>query len=173
MIRITEKHAFFYTEWPSNFAKTSFTWEAFGEIHNFFCTEQAFMWAKAKVFKDEEIAQSILSEKSDPMKVKALGRKVRNYDDKVWDEYRYDYMYEVNFCKYMQDANLRAKLLDKQFDGKTFVEASPYDRIWGIGLGMEVPENIIDNEDNWVGKNLLGKAITQVRTALAAQKSEK
>ena len=53
MIKITDKYAFFYTEWPSNFMKTSFIWEAFGEKHKFFCTEQAFIWAKAKYFNDE------------------------------------------------------------------------------------------------------------------------
>ena len=50
MIKLTDKHAFFYTEWPSNFWRTKFTWKAFGEEHEFFCTEHAFMWAKAKIF---------------------------------------------------------------------------------------------------------------------------
>ena len=58
-MKITDKYIFFYTEWPSNFKSTSFEWEAFGEKHKFFCTEQAFMWAKAKYFGDKDIADRI------------------------------------------------------------------------------------------------------------------
>lgn len=76
MIKITDKHAFFYTEWPSNFYHTQFTWEAFGEKHEFFCTEQAFMWAKAMYFNDKETAVKILAEKTSPMLCKQLGRLV-------------------------------------------------------------------------------------------------
>ena len=43
------------------------------------------------------------------------------------------------------------------------VEASPYDRIWGVGLSEE-------NDDlykgNWNGQNLLGKALMEVREKL-------
>ena len=64
--------------------------------------------------------------------------------------------------------DLREKLLDPKFDGKTFVEASPYDRIWGVGLAQDDPA--IDDERNWKGRNLLGKAITEVRDILSAGK---
>lgn len=59
-MKITDKHIFFYTEWTSNFAKTKFIWEAFGEKHEFFCTEQAFMWAKAMYFNSLAEAKEIL-----------------------------------------------------------------------------------------------------------------
>ena len=172
-MKITDKHVFFYTEWPSNFKATSFVWEAFGEEHSFFCTEQAFMWAKAKYFGDEEAAAEILKPKSEgntPIWCKQCGRWVKNYDDAKWDAVRYDYMYEVNWCKYRQDKTLRAKLLDPQFDGKTFVEASPTDKIWGIGLSQEQAD---DDESKWNGQNLLGKAITQVRQALESNARNK
>lgn len=161
MIKTTDKHVFFYTEWPSNFAKTSFVWEAFGEKHTFFCTEQAFMWAKAKYFGDEDSAKAILSEDSNPMACKSLGRLVKNYDDKMWNMVRYGFMHDANYEKYKQDLPMREKLLDPQFDGKVFVEASPTDKIWGVGLAQSDPK--IENERNWKGQNLLGKAITQVR----------
>ena len=164
MIKVTSKHAIFYTEWPSNFWKTDFEWEAFGEKHRFFCTEQAFMWAKAKTFGDEEIAKAILAEKSDPMTCKSLGRAVNGYDDKTWDKVRYGFMHDVNYAKYTQDLVLKAKLLDPKFNGKTFVEASPIDRIWGIGLAQD--DKNADNEKKWRGQNLLGKAITQVRNEI-------
>lgn len=161
MIKLTDKFAFFYTEWPSNFCKTSFEWEAFGEKHRFFCTEQAFMWAKAKFFKDDETAEKILAEEIDPMICKRLGREVKNYDDNAWDEVRYDMMLKPNIEKFRQDEILKKKIIDPKFDGLTFVEASPYDRIWGCGLSMSDPK--ILNEKNWTGRNLLGKVITEVR----------
>ena len=149
MIRCTDKYAFFYTEWPSNFCKTHFKWSAFREEYEFFCTEQAFMWAKAKYFGDDESANKILSEKTSPMVCKQLGRLVKNYDDKKWSLVRYSFMHDVNYEKYKQDLDLRAKLLDKRFDGKTFVEASPTDFIWGCGLAMLDPK--IDDESKWQG----------------------
>ena len=159
-MKTTDKHIFFYTEWPSNFYPAKFTWKAFGEEHDFFCTEQAFMWAKAKNFSDEETASRILAADT-PMDCKQLGRTVRGYIDKHWSLVRYNHMYNVNFEKYSQNAALRAKLLDPAFDGKMFVEASPTDCIWGIGRSEDYP--LIDNEKKWRGQNLLGRVLTQVR----------
>jgi len=168
---VTEKHVFFYTEWPSNFCKTKFTWTKFGETNEFFCTEQAFMWAKAKFFGDEEIAKKILEISNttrDPMSCKTYGREVRNYDDKKWDAVRYQMFLEPNLERFKQDKVLHDKLMDPKFDGKTFVEASPWDKIWGIGMNMETPIEELDDENLWPGKNLLGKVITEVRNTLKA-----
>ena len=166
MIRLTNKHAFFYTEWLSNFYKTGFSWIAFGERNYFTTTEQAFMWAKAKYFGDQDTAAEILGT-YEPLKCKQLGRLVKNYNDKQWSLVRYSFMHDVNYAKYTQDKELQAKLLDKQFDGKTFVEASPTDCVWGIGFGqVDAP----DDESLWLGQNLLGKVLTQVRAELLAGK---
>ena len=159
-MKTTDRHVFFYTEWPSNFYKTNFIWKAFGEKHEFFCTEQAFMWSKAKYFDDEKTAEKILNA-STPMECKHLGRLVKNYNDQMWSLVRYSFMHDVNYEKYSQDIKLRAKLLDPQFDRKTFVEASPTDCIWGIGRSEN--DQLVDDEKMWKGQNLLGKVLTQVR----------
>ena len=166
MIKITDKYAFFFKEWPSNF-KAAFEWEYMGKKHKFFCTEQAFMWAKAMKFGDAAIAAKILNA-DNPMLCKMYGREVENYVEGEWEEVRYEIMRDVNLEKYRQNSDLREKLLDPKFDGKTFVEASPYDRIWGVGLAQDDPA--IDDERNWKGRNLLGKAITEVRDILSAGK---
>ena len=163
MMKLTDKYVFFYTEWPSNFANTHFKWGTFGEEHEFFCTEQAFMWAKAKYFGDEEIASRILVADT-PMDCKQLGRIVKGYDDKKWDLVRYNFMHDVNYEKYAQDKVLQKKIISNEFDGKIFVEASPTDCIWGIGLGENDPN--IDDETAWNGTNLLGKVLTQVRAEI-------
>lgn len=173
-MKITDKHVFFYTEWPSNFKQTSFVWEAFGESHHFFCTEQAFMWAKAMYFNSPEEAKEILkpqSEGNTPMWCKQCGRWVKNYDDKKWSLVRYSFMYEVNMCKYTQDKELQKKLLDTKFDGKTFVEASPTDKIWGIGRGENDPD--IDDETKWLGTNLLGRVITDCRRTILKDQADR
>ncbi len=161
MIKCTDKYAIFYTEWPSNFCKTHFTWETFGEKHEFFCTEQAFMWAKAKFFNDEETAEKILAEELEPMVCKRLGRQVKNYDDKAWDEVRYEMMLKPNVERFTQDLVLQRRILDPKFDGLVFVEASPYDKIWGIGLKQDDPR--CEDEKSWLGRNLLGRVITEAR----------
>ena len=161
---VTDKHVFFYTEWPSNFTKTSFVWEAFGESHHFFCTEQAFMWAKAKHFGDDEIAEKILAEEDNPMVCKSLGRQIKNYNDQEWSKVRYDYMLKVNIEKYWQDEVLQKKIIDPKFDGLTFVEASPTDRIWGVCLRQSDPS--IEDSKNWKGQNLLGKVVTEARAKI-------
>jgi len=161
MIRVTNKYAFFYTEWPSNFYKTNFKWKAFNEEHCFFCTEQAFMWAKAKYFKDETTAKQIILEKLNPLICKRLGRKVKNYIDSEWEKTRYEMMLKPNIERFYQDIVLRNKIIDSKFNGLIFVEASPYDKIWGVGLDQNDPK--IDDEKNWKGRNLLGKVITETR----------
>ena len=168
---ITDNHIFFYTNFLSNFHKTSFVWEAFGEKHTFFCTEQAFMWAKAMYFNDKTTAQKILQEKEDPLKCKRLGRLVSNYDDKKWDLVREDMMFQVNLCKYQQDDEMQKLILDPQFEGKTFVEASPTDMIWGCGYGLAADVEALDNEEYWTGRNLLGKVLTDVRATVAHDKA--
>ena len=162
--RVTDKYVFFYGSFLSNFAKCKFTWEYKGESHEFFCTEQAFMWAKARFFNDPVMSKAILDEKSDPMECKHCGRLVQGYDDEKWAEVRYDIMRDVNFAKFSQCTYHRNKILDPEFDGKTFVEASPSDGIWGIKMGIK-DKGVLD-ERNWKGHNLLGKALTEVRERL-------
>lgn len=164
--RVTDKYVFFYGSFLSNFARCRFDWEFMGETHTFFCTEQAFMWAKAKFFGDNESSAKILAVVDDPMECKKLGRGVKNYDDAKWAEVRYDVMKNANFAKFSQCKYHMKKFLDPEFDGKTFVEASPSDGIWGIKMGIK--DKGVLNDGNWNGQNLLGKALTEVRNQLVA-----
>lgn len=159
-MRVTDKHVFFWGEWPSNWFKCHFVVEG----NEFFNSEQYFMWVKAKTFGDEEIAEEILKKGKNPKAAKALGRKVKNYDDAVWNEKRYQVMVDANLHKYSQNEELKALLLNPELKGKHFCEASPLDKIWGLGLGENDP--LIDDESNWKGLNLLGKALDEVREKL-------
>ena len=167
-MRITDNYVFFWKDWLSNYQKTKF-WPDADEspMMYFTSTEQAFMYDKALFFNDYEIANLILNT-DNPDRCRQLGRNVHGYDDKKWDKVRYDVFYKYNLMKYTQDEKLQKMLLDPKFDGKVFVEASPYDQIWGIGIGEEV-ENIEDLEYKW-GRNLLGKIITNIRNRIKQNK---
>lgn len=165
-MKVTDKHVFFWGEWPSNWFKCHFTVNHNGKELEFFNSEQYFMWMKAITFGDEEIAEQILEKGKNPKTAKALGRKVKNYDDKVWNEKRFDVMLDANMYKYTQNAELNSLILDPQFDGKKFVEASPLDGIWGIKCGEE---EALDDESNWKGLNLLGKVLDEVRNRLLSE----
>ena len=159
-MRVTDKHVFFWGEWPSNWFKCHFV----AEGKEFFNSEQYFMWVKAKTFGDEEVADEILKKGKNPKTAKALGRKVKNYDDAVWNEKRYQVMVDANLYKYSQNEELKGLLLNPELKGKGYVESSPLDRIWGVGLSENDP--LIDDEKNWLGTNLLGKALDEVREKL-------
>ena len=167
-MRVTDKHIFFWGEWPSNWFPTYFIVKEGRKRLGFFNSEQYFMYRKAKTFGDEEIAERILSEGKLPKTAKALGRKVKNYDDAVWSEKRYQVMTDAIMHKFSQDNKLRELLMNPEFDGKNFVEASPYDGIWGIKCDEATAS---DDESTWNGLNLLGKALDDVREKLK-EKSE-
>ena len=130
--------------------------------YDFVCAEQGMMHSKALLFGDEEIAAQIL-ETSSPRKMKSLGRKVRGFDDKMWNRHRERIVYEHNVAKFSQNEKLLRVLL--KTGDRELVEASPQDAIWGIGLHES--DAVRCTVDRWPGLNLLGKALMRVRATLA------
>lgn len=116
------------------------------------------MAQKAELFGDEEIHKEIM-QSSDPKQIKALGRKVRNFDETVWNKVKYSIVLNGNFMKFTQNAELREFLLSTGDD--ILVEASPYDAIWGIR--MSANDENAENPMKWRGQNLLGFALMEVR----------
>lgn len=110
-------------------------------------------------FKDYEIAHRILTKAHQPNYAKSLGQKVKNFDDEKWDKARYEIMKEIVKDKINQFDEL--KIFIKNNKDKTFVEASPYDSIWGVKLS-ENNDKILD-PSNWKGQNLLGKVYNELK----------
>jgi ribA/ribD-fused uncharacterized protein len=127
--------------------------------------EQYMMHQKALLFGDEEVAIAILNEPN-PREQKALGRKIRNFDDQIWKQNCMRIVNEANFAKFTQNPELKAAVLSTR--DRILVEASPKDFIWGIG--MHYDDEGVDNPANWKGTNLLGQAITLVKQELYYQK---
>ena len=162
-LKMTDKFVFFWKEWPSNFKKTRFIHEIGSRTLVFTSSEQAFQFEKAAHFGDEEIEGLILDSDS-PQAALILGNRVRNFDADSWDRVRRHVMYKVVLDKYSQDMDLLAMLTDPVFDGKEFIEASPHDTFWGIGMDASDPD--INDDGKWKGSNQLGKILTQVRYEL-------
>lgn len=132
-----------------------------------FCTaEQYMMYKKAIHFGDEEIAQKVMAT-CNPKIQKALGRKVKNFVAEEWNRVARQYVYEGNYAKFTQNPKLLKVLMET---GDTvLVEASPYDTIWGIGMGAD--EASKTPPEKWKGTNWLGIEITRVRENLLQEQA--
>ena len=157
-MKVTDKYVFFWSGLFSNFApiKEGIKFDGF----RFPTSEHIFMYIKAKTFRDEEIAEKIKSA-PDPKTAKSLGRKVRGFNEEVWKKHRDNAMKTAVQLKFDASSEFRNELLKEKYRNKTFVEASPYDCIWGIGMSMEDPN--VNNEHEWQGLNLLGNILTKLR----------
>jgi len=122
------------------------------------CSEQYMMYQKARLFKDFDVAEMIM-EQSHPRKQKFLGRQVRGYDDAIWMAECQNTMVPGLVSKFTQDTYCLNTMLDT--GDKIIVEASPMDKIWGIGLSEKDPRAL--DQSKWLGQNLLGKVLMRVR----------
>ena len=150
-MKVTETHVYFWGGIYSNFFECNIEYDD----HQFHSSEQLFMYLKALHFEDDDIAERII-ESTSPKEAKRLGRLIKNFDEHSWLQVREFCMNEAVTTKFNQNPLLKKQLLEHK--GKTFVEASPYDCIWGVGL-IENDPKILD-ETKWRGLNLLGKCIT-------------
>lgn len=128
-----------------------------------YASAEHFMMAeKARLFRDDEALARVLASGS-PAEAKAIGREVRSFDPAKWDAARFDAVVNGNIAKFGQHEAMRAFLRGTK--NKVLVEASPRDRIWGIGMGASNPDARIPAR--WRGLNLLGFALMAARAALA------
>lgn len=172
------KYTLFYGGSLSNWFPSEFNAPAFsrvlehmapGEIPqgwNFDCSEQYMMLQKAICFRDWEIAWKVLRSKS-PAEQKSLGRQVREFDPVQWNAIARAVVYEGCYHKFRSNKGARDYLLSTR--GSLLVEASPSDRIWGIGLA-EGDLKVV-NPANWLGANWLGEVLTLLREGFLCGKA--
>lgn len=149
------KYKFFWSGYLSNWQPSKFV--VAGITYN--CGEQYMMYQKAIIFNDIDTANKILNE-SQPSKQKSMGRLVKNFDPQRWDDIKYELIKKGLIEKFKQNPELKSYLLS--YKGYTIVEASPVDRIWGIGY---YENDAIKNINSW-GENLLGKILTELTLEL-------
>ncbi|MEU8706775.1 NADAR family protein [Streptomyces sp. NPDC048565] len=140
--------------WPAPFTVGSVTYAS---------AEHWMMAGKARLFGDAEAEAAAVAAGS-PAASKNVGRRVRGFDEAVWVRERFGLVVEGSVHKFGQDPALRTYLLGT--GERVLVEASPVDRIWGIGLAKDDPRTA--NPASWRGLNLLGFALMEARTRLRA-----
>ncbi|KKE82485.1 NADAR family protein [Pseudoalteromonas luteoviolacea] len=133
----------------------------------FATAEHYMMYHKAKLFDDNEACKRVLSAKT-PGAAKAIGREVRGFEQKVWESKRFGIVVNANLAKFSQNPALRAFLINTR--DRILVEASPVDKIWGVGLAQDDP--CIEDVYSWQGLNLLGFALMEVREQLISDIDE-
>ena len=150
---------------------TTEDWNKYIDKQTFTSREKWMMVLKALLFAkgahrsyNLQILDKLILPIDDPKKIRSLGRALKGFDEDVWDEHKSQIVANSNYLQFSQDAALKKILLDTE--EREIVEASPYDKIWGIGLteaqAIKTPRN------NW-GQNLLGKAIMEVRTKFRSE----
>ncbi|PZG14758.1 NADAR family protein [Nonomuraea aridisoli] len=141
--------------WPVTFTEDGRTYAS---------AEHYMMAHKAWLFGDEESAAGILAA-GHPGEAKELGRAVRGFDQATWERHRFDIVVRGNVAKFGQHPPLRDFLLGTA--NRVLVEASPRDRVWGIGL--TAADERAASPATWQGLNLLGFALMAARATLRAR----
>lgn len=162
-----DKYTFFYggvfSQWyHSEFEVDGVTYQT---------AEQYMMAGKARLFNDDVVLAKILATSS-PHNQKALGRQVKGRaggkwdaeDVAFWNSKARDIVYEGSYAKFTQNEGLKEALLAT--GDSLLVEASPTDRLWGIGLAEGDPA--CEDESKWRGVNWLGEVLTKVREDIKA-----
>ncbi|MFN8608131.1 MAG: NADAR family protein [Vulcanimicrobiota bacterium] len=124
--------------------------------------EHYMMAEKARLFGDEDALVKIL-EAPTPAEAKKFGAQVGGFVEEVWRRHRFEIVVAGNLAKFGQNENIRQFLLAT--GERVLVEASPVDRIWGVGLAEDDPR--CADPAQWLGLNLLGFALMEVRARLA------
>lgn len=177
----TEKWRHIFSQWYN--AGTSFIGQSkgvygleefisIGDLNNFvigkkFSTrEKWMMYMKALIFAKNEyrnpnlqMAEEIMNI-DDPKTIRALGRKITGYDEKIWNDCKYEIVVNGNYLQFSQNKEMKEILLAT--GNREIVEAAYYDCVWGCGFSESDAET---NRVNW-GSNLLGKALEEVRRIL-------
>jgi ribA/ribD-fused uncharacterized protein len=130
-------------------------------VRTYASAEHYMMAQKAELFGDEETLAAIVSAPS-PSQAKSLGRRVRGFDEGHWIAHRFDVAVRGNTAKFGQNPELAEWLLAT--GDAVLVEASPVDRIWGIGLAADDARG--QDPDDWAGLNMLGFALMKTRDSL-------
>ena len=111
--------------------------------------EHFLMWLKAMVFEKTQ-CEAILNCNT-PVQAKTLGRKIKNFDAVLWEERCKIYIPLILERKLRTNPDIFLSLID-DIDGLPCAEASPRDRIWGTGYGMERTANGESRGENRLGK---------------------
>mgnify|MGYP000075339145 CR=1 FL=1 len=154
----TDKYYFFW-QTSSPFSNWHFSQYILDDLQ-FNCSEQGVMYSKAILFGDIVVAKKILKCLPNQQKLmKSLGRQVKNFDENIWKKHRIQIYKRHCHAKFSQNQHLKNILIST--GNKILVEASPSDKIWGIGLSAHIAKST--PVEKWKGLNLLGQILTEIK----------
>lgn len=125
------------------------------------CAEQYMMAWKARIFQDDDAYTKIMGT-CNPKEMQTIGRTIKNFNQETWDLQKFNVVARANYLKFTQNPRLKEML--RATKRSILVEASPVDRVWGIGMHIDDPN--INDFNKWRGENLLGKAIMSARSRI-------
>ncbi|PVH75189.1 DUF1768-domain-containing protein [Cadophora sp. DSE1049] len=158
--RETEAEGGFLSPWyPSQFSENGHTYESVGHF---------VMASKARLFNDEGTLKKILAA-TDANKHRTLGSKVKGFDEEVWKSQSYLFAVQANRLKFTQ-GTAKSDLCDRllKTGNRELIDASPHDRIWGIGIKASEAKKKDASRYQW-GENQFGKALMETRTSIRSQ----
>lgn len=155
----SDKYFFFWKHRLSQWHIVNFTVDSY----TYNCCEQYMMHRKALLMGDFESAAEIMLD-TNPANHQSLGRKIQNFNQDLWNASKYGIVLDGNMARFTQSAPCRELLLAT--GDKIICEASPFDKVWGCGLSADNPD-ILD-KSKWLGENLLGRVLMDVRAKISA-----
>ena len=160
-----------YSQWHcASFVMVSYPYSI--TVRDYPTAEHFMMCEKAALFGDEETWHKIMAT-DNPDIAKRLGRQVKGYDEEEWKKVRFQIVCRGNYEKFRQNPDLARELVAT--GDREIVEASPYDKVWGVGMNEGEALMYWRREDlrsdipfvTWPGLNLLGEALMVARSMLA------
>lgn len=131
-----------------------------------YCSMVQFMaHRKALLFGDDALGRRILLARESELQ--SLRRNETKKDFSVWKGQMQILAYKGLLAKFVQNDDLSTALLDT--GSATIVACLPDDPVWGNGLN--VTDHRVNEIETWLGQNLLGYTLMQVRSALLNTRS--
>ena len=124
------------------------------------CTEQYYQSEKARFFCDDRVYRQIMAT-DNPTTMKRLSRTIKGFDNGAWSRVKDDILYQGCTLKFQQNAHLAEHLKNTR---DVIVEASPYDKHFGIGLAVNDPRAW--NKATWKGSNVMGEILMDIKRKL-------
>lgn len=171
-MRVTDKFVFFFTKndiFSNHYRCANPFWmpkhQAVGA--KFWTVEHFMMYEKAMLFGATSTAVDIANTWS-PQEAKGLGRSITTFNEEKWQAFRETIVINGLYAKMQANPTIKDAAVKLYLEGKHFVEASPYDDIWGIKMGENYQG--VEDPSNWKGQNLLGKCWEKAIERVIAKK---
>jgi ribA/ribD-fused uncharacterized protein len=119
--------------------------------------EHYYQAKKAEKFDESEV-EKIMKAKTTKA-VKAIGKKIKNFNQEEWDKIKYGIMQEGIKAKFVQHPELRKQL--QETGDRKIGYADARNVFWGIGSSEGIEKS--KHPEKWRGKNMIGHILMELR----------